>query len=115
LHGFSPSLPQDSLFRDVKRIDWRTKAIEEGGQSELALRRAMELAKDADLRFTARRNQKQADDHAGPGAKWCRNEFGALIVAEPSWASQREPWQQLMHGYPHVRKSWRQNCFVNST
>ena len=37
----------------VKRIAWRMQANEEGGLSERARRRAMELANDADLRTTA--------------------------------------------------------------
>lgn len=37
----------------VKRIIWRMQANEEGGLSERALRRAMELANDADLRLKA--------------------------------------------------------------
>ena len=40
----------------VKRIAWRLQANSEGGLSERALRRAMELANDADLRLTAPRN-----------------------------------------------------------
>jgi len=36
----------------VKRIAWRLQAIAEGGLSERALRRAAELANDADLRVT---------------------------------------------------------------
>jgi hypothetical protein len=37
----------------VKRIIWRMQANAEGGLSERALRRAMELANDADLRLKA--------------------------------------------------------------
>ena len=37
----------------IKRIAWRMQANAEGGPSERALRRAMELANDADLRLTA--------------------------------------------------------------
>lgn len=37
----------------IKRIAWRLQANEEGGLSERALRRAAELANDADLRLTA--------------------------------------------------------------
>lgn len=39
----------------IKRIAWRLQANEEGGLSERALRRAAELANDADLRLTAPR------------------------------------------------------------
>ena len=38
------------LFR---RIAWRIQALAEGGLSERACRRAMEIAKDADLRIRA--------------------------------------------------------------
>ena len=44
----------------IKRIAWRMQANEEGGLSERALRRAAELANDADLRLTAPRPSKNA-------------------------------------------------------
>src|SRR5262249_45627611 len=45
--------PTRSFNKDflVKRIAWRIQAIREGGLSERARRRAMELANDADLRL----------------------------------------------------------------
>ncbi|MFO0906737.1 MAG: DUF2924 domain-containing protein, partial [Pirellulales bacterium] len=46
----------------IKRIAWRMQANVEGGLSERALRRAMELANDADLRLTAPRERKPAAD-----------------------------------------------------
>jgi hypothetical protein len=46
----------------IKRIAWRMQANAEGGLSERALRRAMELANDADLRVTAPRQPKVAAD-----------------------------------------------------
>jgi len=49
----------------VKRIAWRLQANEEGGLSERARRRAMELADDAELRVSAPRNPKTGDD-GGP-------------------------------------------------
>lgn len=42
----------------VKRIIWHMQANAYGGLSERALRRAMELANDADLRLTAPRQRK---------------------------------------------------------
>jgi hypothetical protein len=42
----------------IKRIAWRLQANAEGGLSDRALRRAMELANDADLRLTAPRPSK---------------------------------------------------------
>lgn len=47
----------------TKRIAWRMQANAEGGLSERARRRAMELANDADLRVTAPRKPKS------PGAE----------------------------------------------
>jgi Protein of unknown function (DUF2924) len=44
----------------IKRIAWRLQANEEGGLSERALRRAAEIANDADLRLTAPRATIQA-------------------------------------------------------
>ncbi|MFM2094088.1 MAG: hypothetical protein RIS70_1212 [Planctomycetota bacterium] len=46
----------------IKRIAWRMQANVEGGLSERALRRAMELANDADLRVTAPRQRKPESD-----------------------------------------------------
>lgn len=43
----------------VKRIAWRMQANEEGGLSERARRRALELANDADLRTTAPKEVQQ--------------------------------------------------------
>jgi hypothetical protein len=48
----------------IKRIIWRMQANEEGGLSERARQRAMELANDADLRLTAPRQPKLS-----PGAE----------------------------------------------
>src|SRR6476646_10771576 len=45
----------------IKRIAWRMQANEEGGLSERALRRAMELANDADLRLTAPRTNSASN------------------------------------------------------
>lgn len=46
----------------VKRIIWRMQANAEGGLSERARLRAMELANDADLRVTAPRESKLTAD-----------------------------------------------------
>jgi hypothetical protein len=46
----------------IKRIAWRMQANVEGGLSERALQRAMELANLADLRLTAPRQPKVAAD-----------------------------------------------------
>jgi hypothetical protein len=46
------------LFR---RIAWRIQALAEGGLSERARRRAMELANDADLRIRAPKRNSAAD------------------------------------------------------
>jgi hypothetical protein len=46
----------------VRRIAWRVQANREGDLSERARKRAAELANDADLRVTAPRAGKAADD-----------------------------------------------------
>jgi len=43
-----------------KRIAWRIQAMEEGGISERARKRALALANDADLRFQAPRRTKES-------------------------------------------------------
>ena len=55
----------------IKRIAWRTQANREGGLSERALRRAAEVANDADLRLTMpgdRPTDKQQGNNNAPGA-----------------------------------------------
>lgn len=42
----------------VRRIVWRMQSLQEGDLSDRALRQAMELAKDSDLRVTALREPK---------------------------------------------------------
>ena len=44
----------------IRKIAWRMQANAEGGLSERALRRARELANDADLRVTAPRKPKRS-------------------------------------------------------
>ena len=46
----------------IKRIAWRMQANVEGGLSERARRRAMEIANEADIRVTAPRPRKQETD-----------------------------------------------------
>ncbi len=60
VHGEEPRSRNKQWM--IKRIAWRMQANAEGGLSERALRRAMELANDADLRLTAPRNSKVAED-----------------------------------------------------
>ena len=53
----------------VKRLAWRLQALAEGGLSERALRRAQELANDADLRLNPpvpRRPAKPVPQQPGP-------------------------------------------------
>ena len=47
----------------IKRIVWRMQALEQGGLSERAMRRAAELADDSELRLTAPRAH---ETQAGP-------------------------------------------------
>ena len=57
-------------FETVRRIAWRLQANDEGGLSKVALKRAQELAVDADTRVTAPRK------HSTAGVK--------LVVREPT-------------------------------
>ena len=54
------------LFR---RIAWRIQALAEGGLSERARRRALEIANDADLRIRAPRTMFGQDRYAGSQAE----------------------------------------------
>jgi hypothetical protein len=49
----------------IKRIAWRMQANAEGGLSERARRRAVELANDADIRMTPPRPRKSDPDAEG--------------------------------------------------
>ncbi len=65
----------------VRRIAWRLQAQAEGGLSERARQRAMEIADDADLRLTAPKN------YGEPGADGART-----VVAElPATKDERLP------------------------
>jgi hypothetical protein len=57
------------LFR---RIAWRIQALAEGGLSERARRRAMEIANDADLRIRAPRTMFGQDRTLDPGLSVAR-------------------------------------------
>ena len=54
------------LFR---RIAWRVQANAEGGLSERARRRALEIADDADLRIRAPKNFPEGIGGRGPGER----------------------------------------------
>ena len=56
--------PTNSANRSylVKRLAWRVQSLAEGGLSERAKRRALELARDADLRTTLPRPPKAAGE-----------------------------------------------------
>lgn len=90
--------PSRSRHKDwlIKRIIWRLQAHEEGGLSERAQRRALELANDADLRLAPPRERKAnrvvvpvnlpgpevpaADDRVpGPGSTIARRYKGRTI------------------------------------
>jgi Protein of unknown function (DUF2924) len=84
----------------VRRIAWRLQAEAEGGLSERALRRAEELARDADLRlvrphhrrsFASTQPDLMRDPRLpAPGAVVTRNFQGRLISVEI-----------LEHGFQH--------------
>lgn len=51
----------------IRRIAWRLQANAEGGLSERALRRAAELADEADVRVTPPKRATTASGHQAPG------------------------------------------------
>jgi len=59
-----------------KRIAWRIQALAEGGLSERARRRAMELANDADLRI-------RAPKHAFEDKSPCQNGYSTTAAVHP--------------------------------
>ena len=63
------------LFR---RIAWRIQALTEGGLSERARRRALEIANDADLRIRAPRNRFGKDVSLDPTMSVSRKVAGQL-------------------------------------
>ena len=60
-----PTLSHNKVWL-VKRIAWRLQALAEGGLCERALRRAAELANDADLRLAAPRTPRAPTSHRPP-------------------------------------------------
>src|SRR4051794_6189844 len=63
-----------------KKLAWRLQSLAEGGLSERALRRAEELARDADLRTTVPRPPKES---VGAAAR-------TVVLAAPSSADGRD-------------------------
>jgi hypothetical protein len=55
-----------------RRIAWRMQALAEGGLSERARRRALEIANDADLRIRAPRNMFDGDRRLDPKLRLTR-------------------------------------------
>lgn len=60
--------PTRSYHRDfvIRKIAWRLQANEEGDLSERARRRALEIARDADLRLRPPSRLRLVGDHDGP-------------------------------------------------
>ncbi len=72
------------LFR---RIAWRIQALAEGGLSERARRRAMEIANDADLRIRAPRTMFGQDPALNPKLSVTRKVAGDLDARLPPHGS----------------------------
>jgi len=75
------------LFR---RIAWRIQALAEGGLSERARRRAMEIANDADLRIRAPRTRFGQDATLDPKLSVSRKVAGDLDPRLPPHGSYLE-------------------------
>ena len=81
----------------TKRIAWRMQANAEGGLSERARRRAMELANDADLRVTAPKENGQApkpaaaviDDRLPPAGNTITRAYKPRISPPPRSVTSR--------------------------
>jgi hypothetical protein len=82
----SQSNHKQFLFR---RIAWRIQALAEGGLSERAHRRALEIANDADLRIRAPRTKFGPDVTLDPNLSVSRKVAGALDPRcrrrDPTW------------------------------
>ena len=57
------NLNRQFLFR---RVAWRLQAVAEGGLSERARKRALEIANDADLRLQAPKGYRRIVEASGP-------------------------------------------------
>ena len=68
----------------IRRIAWRLQANDEGGLSRAALKKAEELAVDADTRVTAPRN------HRNDGVKLVAPEPTAFVDWDPRLTARRE-------------------------
>ncbi len=75
------------LFR---RIAWRIQALAEGGLSERARRRALEIANDADLRIRAPRTMFGQDPTLDPKLSVTRKVAGDLDSRLPPHGSYPE-------------------------
>lgn len=64
----------------IRRIAWRLQANAEGGLSERALRRAEELANDADVRVTPPRGPTSCDGGRHDGLTWVRVPVGTAAA-----------------------------------
>src|SRR5260370_31853667 len=67
---FGEHTPANNRTWLIKRIAWRLQALAEGGLSEWALRRAAELANDADLRMNPPAPPRTAKPAPAQPAAW---------------------------------------------
>jgi hypothetical protein len=81
----------------IKRIAWRMQANEEGGLSERALKRAMELANDADLRVVAPRTMKAAPADIATRTTPVAGKVRSKTTLMPGSALKREYKGQTIH------------------
>lgn len=74
----------------IRRIAWRLQANAEGGLSERALRRAEELADDADVRLTPPRNATE-NQKAPPGAGVAESDLSDSVRVHVTTDSRLPP------------------------
>ena len=99
------------LFR---RIAWRIQALAEGGLSERARRRALEIANDADLRIRAPKTKFGPDVTLDPTLSVSRKVASALDPRLPPPGTYLEPQSSLSTFFGLVSISSMHSCSRSS-
>ena len=91
----------------VKRIVWRMQALREGGLSERARRRALELADDAEIRLSAPKTHTTGSAHSGSRRNILpsrQNQRGGIKAAH---ALREQPDDVLRWIFLNLRRGYR--------
>ena len=79
----------------VRRIAWRVQANAEGGLSDRALRRAEELANDAEIRVTPPRERKPKSDSTPPATIQMSPERDSRLPPPGNWIEREYKGQSI--------------------